>query len=121
MKKLLALILVLALLLPAAALAAESDVIGCWAHYSPLSDGAPFVEVIVLAEDHTCYYLSQMYSTDEAGLGRTFVGTWEMNADGTVTAKIGNNTSATLRFSGTYVGAMDTKTGALFVHLDLFY
>ena len=97
MKRLLALILILALL-PVVALADESDVIGCWVHYELLKTGAPSVTFLFLAEGGVCYYLIQHFNVDEPGLGRTFVGTWEMQKDGSVLAKTGNNAETKLKF-----------------------
>ena len=118
MKKLFALILALALLLSSAALA--DGVVGCWAHYELLTTGCPSMEMIYLAEDHTCYFIIQSFDHDSAGLGRTFVGTWEMQADGTVLAKTGNNTSTVLYFSPEYQVAMNTKTFGIFINLSVF-
>ena len=120
MKKLITLILVLALLIPVAALAGESDVVGCWAHYELNTEGAPIMIVLYLSADHTCYYLAQGFHPDSEGLGRTYIGTWAMKPGGTVYAKTGNNTSMTLTFSKTFVGAMDLETSMLFVNLTKY-
>ena len=120
MKKLLAIILIVALLLPFSAFADDSDVVGCWAHYELLTTGCPAMEMIYLAEDHTCYFLIQSFDHDAAGLGRTFVGTWEMQADGTVLAKTGNNSDTVLYFSPEYQVAINTKTFGLFINLSVF-
>lgn len=120
MKKLLAIILIVALLLPVAALADDSDVVGCWAHYELLTTGCPSMEMIYLAEDHTCYFIIQSFRHDEAGLGRTYVGTWEMQSDGTVLAKTGDNSSIVLYFSPEYQVAMNTKTLSVFINLSVF-
>lgn len=121
MKKLIILFLIFALFLPAAALAGESDVIGCWGHYDVLTDGAPAMTMLYLAEDHTCYFLTQMFRADKEGFGRTFIGTWEYQSDGSVFVKTGKNTSITFIFSETYVGAQDTETGDLYVNLSKYY
>lgn len=121
MKKLLTIILVLALLLPVAACADESGVIGCWATYELLTTGAPSIIAIYLAPDHTCYYLAQAYHTDEPGLGRAYVGTWKLMDDGSVYAKIGENTSKTLVFDDTYVIAIDKGTNKMYINLGLLY
>lgn len=120
MKKLIPIILILSLLLASAGLADESDVVGCWTHYELLTDGAPFMETVYLSADHSCYYLTQMFHPDREGLGRTFIGTWEMRADGTVYAKTGNNTHMELTFSKTYIGALDSQTGRLFVNISKY-
>ena len=120
MKKLLAVVLILALLLPVAAFADDSDVVGCWAHYELLTTGCPNMEMIYLAPDHTCYFLIQSFKSDDAGLGRTFVGTWEMQSDGTVLAKTGNNTSTVLSFSPNYQAAVNTITLGVYINLSVF-
>lgn len=120
MKKLVILILALSLFLASAALADEPDVVGCWAHYELLESGAPTMIMLYLAADHTCYYLNQMYKPDSEGFGRTFVGTWEMNSDGTVSVKTGDNARMELTFSDSYVGAMDLDTRQLFVNLSKY-
>lgn len=121
MKKLITVILVLALLLPVAVIADESGVVGCWATYELLTTGTPSITVICLTEDHSCYYLAQMFHADEPGLGRAYVGTWEMLSDGSVFAKIGENTSKTLIFDDTYVIAIDTGTNKMYMNLSLLY
>ena len=118
MKIFFALLLALALFLSASALA--DGVVGCWAHYELLTTGCPSMTMLYLAEDHTCYYLIQSYDHDEPGIGRTFVGTWEMQADGTVLAKTGNNSDTVLYFSPEYQVAMNTKTFGLFINLSVF-
>jgi len=121
MKKLLALILILALLLPAAALAAEKDVVGCWASYELQKDGAPAMIMIYLAENHTCFFLAQSFNPDDEGFGRAFVGTWQMNDDGSVTAKTGNNTETAMLFDDSYSVAYDPRTNHYFICVDLLF
>ena len=116
MKKLLALIIVLAML-PVAVLADESAVVGCWAHYELMKSGAPEMTVLYLAADHTCYYLVQTYSLTEADFGRTYVGTWVINDDGDIDAKIGNNARMTLTLSKSGAAAICKSTGEIFVNL----
>ena len=120
MKKLLTVCLILALFLPAASLADEQDVIGCWSSYETLNTGAPYITSVFLSEDHTCYFVSQFFKPDEAGVGRAYVGTWEYNNDGTVYVKTGNNTYITLTFSDSYVGAFDTRNGSFYVNVSKF-
>ena len=117
MKKLIAVFLVL-VLLPVLALA--DDAVGCWTHYELLTDGCPYMEMLYLSPDHTCFFLVQAFHADEPGLGRAYIGTWKLNADGTVTAKVGDNTSMTLFFSESYVGALDVKTGRMYVNIAKF-
>lgn len=119
MNKLITIVLIMVLILPAAALADESDVIGCWAHYEVLQTGAPSVAFLYLAADHTCYYLIQSYRKDEAGIGRTHVGTWEMLADGSVSAKTGNRTETVLAFPTSYGYGVDSNLN-IFVNITAF-
>ena len=68
-----------------------------YGHIEVLKSGAPYMAILYLAEDHTCYYLTQMFNTDEPRLGRAYVGTWETLDDGKIFAKIGENSSRTLK------------------------
>lgn len=101
MKKLLALILILSLLIPAAsfALDREVDPYYGYAHIEVSKDGTPFMSVIYFAENQTCYFLTQMFWADEPGLGRAYIGTWGYTADGDVYAKTGDNTDITFAIS----------------------
>ena len=47
----------LALILPVAAQASESEVVGCWAHYDVQLNGAPAMQMLYLAENHTCFFI----------------------------------------------------------------
>ena len=107
MKKLITVLLILALLLPLSALADDSVVVGCWASYTLLTDGAPNMSMLFLAENHSCYYIIQSFYEDEVGLGRTYIGTWEMLSNGTVHAKTGNYAEINLEFYGDYSFAVD--------------
>ena len=121
MKKFLVLFLVFVLLVPVFALADDSDYVGCWAHYDLQTDGTPVMSMLYLAENNTCYYIIQSFHTDEAGLGRTYVGTWKLNADGTIYAKTGNNTSTTLKVTGSSDSlAVNPETMDVFVNITPF-
>ena len=119
MKKLAIIVLILVLLLPAIA-AADGSVVGCWAHYELQTTGCPYMVMLYLAEDHTCYYMIHAFRYDEEGIGRTYVGTWSMQSDGTVLAKTGDNTKTILYFSPSYQVAMDTKTFGMYINLSTF-
>ena len=119
MKKTFAFILILALLLPLSAFADESDVVGCWTSYSVQTTGAPSMEMLYLAEDHTCYFVIQSFRPDEPGLGRSFVGTWELLDNNTVYAKTGNNSDITLSLYSSNL-AIDKSTLAVFVNITAF-
>lgn len=120
MKKLISAVLILALLLPAAALA-DDPVTGCWATYELTNSGTPQVTMVCLMEDHQCYYITHLFLHDSDGYGRTHVGTWEMMPDGTVLAHTGENTSTVLSFDPTYVVAIDTKLNRMFINLNMLY
>ena len=120
MKRLLSVLLVLALLIPLSAFAvSDSDVVGCWANYSVSKDGTPTMTMLYLAEDYTCYYIIQDFHHDEAGLGRVYVGTWNIQSDGTIYAKTGNNTETVLTLYSEYV-ALNKKTMDVFVNITSF-
>lgn len=119
MKKLFSLILALALLLPSAVLA--DGPVGCWASYEMTDSGTPNMQMLFLAEDHTCFYLVQTYHDDEPGIGRQLVGTWEMQPDGMVIAKTGNNTKTRLTFSDDYAVALNWEYGAYMINLSYLF
>ena len=117
MKRFFVVLLVLALLIPFTAFAlTESDVVGCWAHYLTAADGSPTMAMLYLAEDHTCYYVIQSFRHDEAGLGRTHVGTWNLQSDGTVYAQTGNNSSTELTFYSQSI-AYTKKTMDIYINI----
>lgn len=101
MKKLITIILILSLFLPAAVLA-ESAVTGVWIATEKLSTGCPSMTYLYLAEDHTSYFVIQAFKPDGPGLGRQFVGTWEELSSGDIHVVTGNNTSITLSLAGDY-------------------
>ena len=71
MKKLITIILILALILPASALALdESGLIGCYARYELLTTGCPSMTMLYLGENHVSFFLIQSFREDEPGLGR---------------------------------------------------
>lgn len=119
MKKLFCLLLVL-ICLPVIAFSDESDVVGCWAHYEMLTDGAPAMSMLYLAEDHTCYFVTQMFHPDKAGVGRKYVGTWSLQSDGSIYAKTGNNTDMTLTIFNESL-AFDKSTMTVFVNITPFH
>lgn len=119
MKKLIALILAVALLLPAAAFALdEIDTDYGYAHMEVTRDGSPYMAVIYFAEDHTCYYLAQMFRHDEPGLGRAYIGTWEYTDEGYVFAKIGDNTSITFKVVSSLHAIVDRTTMEVYDRFD---
>ena len=110
MKKLVAIILLLALIAPAASLAlSEADVPGCYVYYDLLKSGAPQMTMFYLAPNYSCYYLIQSYHEDEPGIGRSYVGYWEVQGDWTIYAKTGNNTDMVLIISDDASVGYDTN------------
>ena len=97
MKKLIALIMILALAVPAAALSAsESDYIGKWIHTEYQKDGTLTFILIDIQQDHTA--ISVFGSADgssERIAGRSFIGTWNTTSKG-IHVVSGNNTSKDL-------------------------
>lgn len=108
MKKLIAIILAIALILPAAALAADKEVSEFYgyAHINIEKDGSPYMSTIYFGENQTCYYFTQMFHAGETGFGRAYVGIWGYTADGDVFAKVGNSESAKIVFAITESGAI---------------
>ena len=119
MKKLICFLFVLVLLVPLAVLADDSSVVGCWAHYETLKDGAPMMSMLYFAEDYTCYYITQAFHPDKAGLGRNYVGTWELQDDGSIYAKTGNNTDMELILYSDSL-AYDSETMTVYVNITPF-
>lgn len=121
MKKLIALFFALALVFSAASCESmpfdEYGYFYGYGHIEVAKSGAPYMAILYLAEDHTCYYLTQMFNTDEPRLGRAYVGTWETLDDGKIFAKIGENTSRTLKLSA--LGSLvDVDTMEIFSPFD---
>lgn len=101
MKKLITIILVLAVLLPVSALALDREVdpFYGYAHMEVSASGVPFMTVIYFAENKVCYFLTQMFFSDKPGTGRAYIGTWEYTSDGDVFAKVGDNVSKTFKIT----------------------
>lgn len=121
MKKLITTILILAMLLPAAALAVRgSEFVGCYVCYELLTTGAPSMAMFYLGPNNICYYLVQQFRPDEPSVGRAFVGTWELQSDGSVIAKTGNNTSMTLIIPEGAAVAYDKELNRYFINISLY-
>ena len=108
MKKLITIILALALILPVSTLAVDKEVSEFfgYAHINTEKDGAPYMSMIYFCKDQTCYYYTQMFHAGETGFGRAYVGIWGYTADGDVFAKVGNSDSAKIVFAITESGAI---------------
>ena len=103
MKKLFIIILIFALLLPFVVLAEDaSSFVGVWVSHELLTTGAPSMSYLYLAEDHTSYYVIQSFKPDAPGLGRQYVGTWEITGPGEVYIKTGNNSYVSMTVTGDY-------------------
>lgn len=112
MKKLFTLLLVIALLLPAAAGAVDDWMVaGNWMGYWHEENGARSIICIVLEDDYTAYYVTQFFHESEPGLGRAYIGEWSRDGD-IVHVKTGNNTSTDLQFKGGIM--IDTLTQRMF-------
>lgn len=113
MKKLFVLILVIALILPAASLAGVEEwmVEGNWMGYWHEENGARSITCIVLEEDNIAYFVTQFFHETEPGLGRSYIGTWSLSGD-IVHVKIGNNSSMDLQFKGNGL-MIDTATNRM--------
>lgn len=121
MKKPIVIILITAILILSSSGAFALSAVGCWAHCNLTTSGYPSMTMLYLAEDYSCYYLIQSFNKEEAGLGRTFVGTWEYLDDLTVLAKTGNNVSTKLYFDPTFTIAMGNGPLDIFINLNLIY
>lgn len=121
MKKVVTMLLVIVLLLPAAALAiTDQEVVGCYVYYELLTTGCPSMTMFYLGPDHVCYYLIQQYRHDEPSLGRAYVGTWEMQSDGSVYAKTGNKTSMNLIIPEGASIAYNKDLNQYFINISLY-
>ena len=120
MKRLLTIVLILALLMPAAAMAVTvSDwmVEGNWMGFWEEDNGARSMICIVLEENNVAYYVAQFFHADEPGLGRAYIGSWDLSDD-IVHVKIGENTSLDLKFiNGSTM--RDATTGRYFLLAEL--
>lgn len=101
MKKLIALILITALLLPFSAFA-DTDIPawmmeGSWNHFESTAYGM-LLTSIYLDEDGTAYFVTQLFNAEGPGLGRAFRGTWEKTGVDTVHVVTGKNSSLDLTY-----------------------
>lgn len=120
MKKIVAMLVVLALVLPAAACALTlSDwmIWGSWNHCQSLKNGM-LLTSIYLEEDGIAYYMTQMFRDGAPGVGRAFVGSWEIVSDRVVHVVIGNNSSMDLLYNN-YNEMDDQATGDMYFRAEL--
>lgn len=117
MRKLIAVLLILVLFLPSAVLA-DSPFTGCWVNTSMQTTDCPAVTFLCLREDYKCFFLIQSFREDEAGLGRTHVGTWDIE-DGSVVAQIGGNVTISLRFNDDYSVGWDPYSLKFYIHTSM--
>ena len=114
MKRFIALVLVFAVLLPSFGFASTVEewmVEGNWIGYWHEDNGARSMIFIELEEENRAYFVTQFFHADEPGLGRAYIGEWELNGN-IVHVKIGNNTSMDLEFRGNGL-MVDTLTGRM--------
>ena len=109
MKKLITMILILALILPASALGDISAWMleDTWTHTELMKTGVGIIS-LYLTEDGKAYYTAQTFM-DEPGTGRSYIGSWEFTGPDTILVFIGENTEIELCYQ-TYNMMYDTKT-----------
>ena len=121
MKKLLAVIMILALLLPAASGTAltlsEWMVWGSWNHFETTNNGM-LLTSIYLEEDGIAYFMTQLFSDGAPGFGRAYVGSWEITNDRYVHIVTGQNTSIDRCFKD-YNEMDDQATGSMYFRAEL--
>ena len=110
MKKLLALLLILAITMPAVSTASVSAWMleDTWTHTEYTTSGV-WITSICLTEDGVAYYVVQTFSDGEPGFGRSYVGSWEFTGPDTILVIIGENTEIEL-FYQTYNLMYNTET-----------
>ena len=91
MKKLITLLLILTLALPALALAEELDFFSAYSHVETLDSerSAPYIATIFFKEDGTCFYCDQQFFLDRPGQSNAMIGTWKYTDDDNVVVSLG--------------------------------
>ena len=84
MRKLIAIVLIIAILIPAAVLAdTEKELTGTWVGSRELADGSMVFFIVRLYGDHTALYEARGLSWDDTdGTDFVYKGTWEHRKDG---------------------------------------
>lgn len=115
MKKLITLLLILALALPAAALADASHWMfeSTWVSTEYHDDDAVTIQLLCLLESEKAMYITQRFSADGPGFYRAFVGSWEMTDPNTIHVIIGETAEMDLYYSS-YNMMYDIKTRRMF-------
>ena len=91
MKKAVSILILLALAFSASATAADrSDYVGAWVSASDTDSGGSEIVVFFLSESGTLFFLNQLFSTDEIGFGRQYIGLW-YETPGGIHVKFGNH------------------------------
>ena len=57
------------------------DFMGMWVNYYDTNSNGATIEAIYLRDDHTVFYMNRRFNASDAGFGREFVGSWEVNGD----------------------------------------
>jgi len=119
MRKMILVILILSLLLPVAAVSDVSEWLyeGTWTNTQDGEDGIALITVS-LWEDGKAYYVAQTFSRNEPGIGRAFVGSWEVTGPDTIHVIVGENTSMDLRYC-TFNMMLEDKTRRLFFRAEM--
>ena len=95
MKKLLCVLAVLLLLIPAAhgedLADDEKAFVGVWVRYHEYKDSGVIFELFQLTADHQVYYLNQTFKPGEVGYGRQAAKTWQKIRDNRILITYGEN------------------------------
>lgn len=121
MKKFITLFLALALVLTAVSGTALTlsgwMVWGSWNHFEVTNNGM-LLTSIYLEEDGTAYFMTQLFVDGAPGVGRAYVGSWEITSDRYVHIVTGENTCLDLCFKD-YNEMDDSATGSMYFRAEL--
>lgn len=118
MKKLITIILALALILPAAAYAVDMEIVsGLWSHAEDTADGM-LLTSMYLTEEGIAYFVTQMFGSDGPGLGRAWLGSWELTEINTVHIIIGKHATLDLKYRD-YNTMIDQATYDYYLRAEL--
>ena len=100
MKKLITIILIMAMILPAAALADMDPGMyeGAWTCHEFTTDGGVVLTTVYLDEGGIAYFMIQSFSPEKLGLGRAFVGSWEVTGPDMIHVVCGNKATLDLLY-----------------------
>ena len=118
MKKLLAVVLILALLLPASSLAveplseSEQRYVGGWAMYASRNNGTILHFSLTFTEDRSVYLRTLTIKNGVPDYNNLSSGTWQELLDGTIYLTLSGNSYAANILDDDYLKLMDGKTYA---------